>query len=354
MFLKNLKLTNFRNYDKFDIKFSPQATVIIGPNTFGKTNLVESIYLLSTGKSLRAEKDIEMIKFGEDVARVSGEVRDIKLEVVLGNSQVSGKDGFLKKLLVNGISKRRVDFAASLSVVLFSPEDLDIIIDSPGLRRRFLDNVLEQVDREYRVALISYTKSLRQRNALLEKTREEGIRNERQFDYWDSILIENGSKITQKRQGFVEFVNSETKDLFDFVTYYDKSTVSRERLLQYEKAEVAAGNTLVGPHRDDFSLSMFDDRQQTTHNVRLFGSRGQQRLAILQLKLLELLFIEKNLGFRPVLVLDDIFSELDGEHINLVLEVIDKQQTIITTTHREFIPKKILGKMQIVELKKTF
>jgi DNA replication and repair protein RecF len=353
MILKSLKLANFRNYKKTEIEFSSQTTAIIGPNTFGKTNLVEAIYLLSTGKSLRAEKDIEMIKFGEDVARVTGEVRDVKLEVVLGNSQVSGGNGFLKKLLVNGISKRRVDFAANLSVVLFSPEDLDIIIDSPGLRRRFLDEVLEQVDREYRLALVSYTKSLRQRNALLETTRENGTRNQSQFDYWDNILIENGNKITEKRKKFIEFANTETKDLFDFVMYYDKSVVSHERLLQYEREEIAAGVTLVGPHRDDFSLSMFDDIEQTTHDVKHFGSRGQQRLAILQLKLLELLFIEKNLGFRPVLVLDDIFSELDKEHINLVLEVIDKQQTIITTTHKEFIPKAILAKMKLMELNKS-
>jgi DNA replication and repair protein RecF len=351
MYLKALKLVNFRSYDKTEIKFNPKTTIIIGPNTFGKTNLVESIYLLSTGKSFRAEKDIQMIKFGEDVARVVGEIGETKLEAVLSTGQANGKNSFLKKLLVNGISKRRVDFAANLSVVLFSPEDLDIIVDSPGLRRRFLDDVLEQVDREYRLALISYTKSLRQRNALLERTREEGIKNERQFDYWNNILIENGSKITEKREKFIEFANTEEKELFDFIMYYDKSVVSHQRLLQYEKEEVAAGVTLVGPHRDDFSLSMFDNQRQTTHDIKLFGSRGQQRLAILQLKLLELLYIEKILGYRPVLVLDDIFSEFDEEHINLVLEIVGKQQTIITTTHKEFIPKKILAKMQIVELK---
>jgi len=349
MFLKNLKLTNFRSYNKIEIKFNPKTTIIIGPNTFGKTNLLESIYLLSTGKSFRAEKDIQMIKFGESIARAIGEVGDIKLEAVLSNG-LTKNNGFLKKLLVNGIPKRRVDFAANLAAVLFSPEDLDIIVDSPSLRRKFLDNVLEQVDREYRLALISFTKALRQRNALLEKAREEGKRNEKQFEYWDNILIENGNKITEKRQNFIEFVNKEEREIFDFVMYYDKSIISKDRLLQYKEAELASAVTLVGPHRDDFSLSMFDNEKRTTHDIKLFGSRGQQRLAILQLKLLELLYIEKSLGYRPVLLLDDIFSELDEEHINLVLEIVDKQQTIITTTHKEFIPKNILAKIQVLRL----
>lgn len=360
MTLKSLKLNNFRNYEKLELEFNPKTTVIIGPNTYGKSNLTEAIFLLSTGKSFRAEKDFEMIKFGEDIARVSGEVGEIKLEAVLAAGQNNGRNGFLKKLLVNGIPRRRVDFAASLSVVLFSPEDLDIIIDSPSLRRNFLDNVLEQTDREYRLSLINYTKALRQRNALLEKIREsysDGSKtpssgSEKQLEYWNNILIENGEKITLKREEFLEFVNSQPKDLFDFMAIYDKSIISHQRLLQYKNEEVFAGVTLVGPHRDDFSLSMFDKQRQSTHDIKHYGSRGQQRLAILQLKLLELLFIEQKLGYRPILLLDDIFSELDEDHINLVLEVIDKQQTIITTTHKEFIPKNILVKMQIVELKK--
>ncbi len=360
MFLKSLALNNFRNYQKLELEFNPKTTVVIGPNTYGKSNLAEAIFLLSTGKSFRAEKDFEMIKFGEDVARVIGEAGDIKLEAVLAIGQNNGKNGFLKKLLVNGISRRRIDFAANLSVVLFSPEDLDIIIDSPSLRRNFLDNVLEQTDREYRLSLINYTKALRQRNALLERIREvhadslktQSFGDEKQLEYWNNILIENGEKITLKREEFLEFVNSQSKDLFDFMTIYDKSIISHQRLLQYKNEEVFAGVTLVGPHRDDFSLSMFDKERQSTHDIKHYGSRGQQRLAILQLKLLELLFIEKKLGYRPLLLLDDIFSELDEDHIRLVLEVIDKQQTIITTTHKEFIPKKILAKMQIVELKK--
>ena len=349
MFLKNISLQKFRSYEKAEFSFE-NTTLIIGENTSGKTNLIEAVYLLSSGKSFRTDKDIQMLRYKEEVGRVKGLSDGEELEVVVTNGLVNGGSQY-KKFLINGVSKRRVDFAGNLLAVLFSPEDLDIIVDSPSLRRNFLDNVLEQVDRDYRLASISYTKSLRQRNALLEKTRETGIRNEKQFEYWDNLVIENGNIITDKREGFIGFINSTDKDIFDFIVEYDKSPISRQRLDQYKEEEVASAVTLVGPHRDDFSVFMFNNTRNTTHDVKFFGSRGQQRLAILQLKMLELLYVEKLLGKRPILLLDDIFSELDEGHINLILEEIGKQQTIITTTHRDFIPKSLLRTMRVIELK---
>jgi DNA replication and repair protein RecF len=347
--LKTIVLQKFRSYEKKEFSFE-DSTLIVGPNTSGKSNLVEAIYLLSSGKSFRTDKDIQMLKFGEEVGRVKGQITNDELEVLITNGQVNGGSQY-KKFLVNGVSKRRVDFAGKLLVVLFSPQDLEIIIESPSLRRNFLDEVLEQVDRNYRVALISYTKALRQRNALLELAQETGDRNEKQFEYWDNLVIENGNLLTAKREEFINFINSSSKDIFEFVMEYDKSVVSKERLAQYEREEVASGVTLVGPHRDDFSVSMFNGGKEA-HNVKFYGSRGQQRLAILQLKMLQLLFIEKILGERPLLLLDDIFSELDEGHIQLILEEIGKQQTIITTTHEEFIPKKLLKSMKIISFEK--
>jgi len=348
--LKSIFLQNFRSYKKAEFSFE-KTTLIIGPNTSGKSNLIEAIYLLSTGKSFRTDKDAQMLAFKEEVGRVRGILEDEEIEVVITNGQVNGGSQY-KKFLVNGVSKRRVDFAGHLLTVLFSPQDLEIIVDSPSLRRNFLDEILEQVDRDYRVALIAYTKALRQRNALLELARETGARNEKQLEYWDNLVIENGNVITQKREKFINFLNSSAKDIFDFIVEYDKSTVSKQRLLQYKNEEVAAGVTLVGPHRDDFSIHMFSNTRNTTHDIKFFGSRGQQRLAILQLKALELLFVEKTLGERPTLILDDIFSELDEDHIVLILEQISKQQTIMTTTHREFIPKKLLKLIKIVNFEK--
>jgi DNA replication and repair protein RecF len=237
-----------------------------------------------------------MINFKQDLARVKGRVDETNLEVMITNGQLGGQTSQFKKFLVNGVAKRRIDFVENFPAVLFSPEDLDIIVDSPSLRRKFLDNVLEQVDREYRLAIISYTKGLRQRNALLEDVRE-GRKTlpagRQEFEYWDNLIIEFGEKITKKREEFIEFVNNETKDIFDFAVFYDKSVISKARLLQYKEAEVASAVTLIGPHRDDFSVSMFNNTRKTTHDIKFYGSRGQQRLTILQLKMLELLFVEK-------------------------------------------------------------
>ena len=347
--LKSIFLHNFRSYAKKEFSFA-ETTLVVGPNTSGKSNLIEAIYLLSTGKSFRTDKDTQMLKFTEEVGRVKGVVNEDELEILITNGEVNGGSQY-KKFLVNGVAKRRVDFAGKLLTVLFSPQDLEIIIESPSLRRNFLDEVLEQVDRNYRVALISYTKALRQRNALLEMARETGLRNGKQMEYWDNLVIENGNIITAKREEFINFANSSVRDIFDCVVEYDKSLVSKERLAQYEREEVAAGVTLVGPHRDDFSVSMFNGGK-TAHDVKFYGSRGQQRLAILQLKMLQLLFIEKALGERPLLLLDDIFSELDEGHIQLILKEIGKQQTIITTTHEEFVSKKLLKSMKIISFEK--
>jgi len=361
--LKSISLQNFRSHKKSSFEFSETVTFIVGPNTSGKTNLLEAIGFLSTGKSVRGAKDEEVIRFGENIARVKarlqtpersdggqGQVSDTELEVVITseNPQSSFRPG--RKYLVNGVSKSRINFAGNISTVHFSPSDLDIISGSPGLRRELLDDVLEQADRDYRSATSAYTKALRQRNALLDSARESGVRNEKQFDYWDNLLINTGSVITAKRQEFIDFLNSSIKEVFDFVATYDKSLISKQRLQQYREAEIASTVTLVGPHRDDFFIQMFNDEVGAAQDIKVFGSRGQQRLVILQLKLLQLSFMEKVLGERPLLLLDDIFSELDEAHIKLVTEMIGNQQSIVTTTHEEFLDKKLLKQSSVIEL----
>lgn len=351
MYLKSVSIQNFRSYSKAEFKFSSQTTVIIGPNTSGKSNLIEAIFLLSTGKSFRAQKDTDMILFGRSVGRVNGSLKndeETELEVVLSTGELEGKLPS-KRFLINKIPKRRVDFAGNLATVLFSPLDLDIISGSPGKRREFLDTVLEQTDREYRMALILYEKALRQRNALLELVQNTGKRNDKQFEYWDNLLVQNGTIITNKRKQFIEFLNSEKKDVFDFVAEYDQSIISKERLEQYKKAEEAAGVTLVGPHRDELVILMQQNKSELKE-LKVFGSRGQQRLAVLQLKFLQLIHVQKVLGQVPLLLLDDIFSELDEEHIIHVLNLLGKGQAILTTTHEEFIPQKIKKEIEIIEL----
>lgn len=349
MQLTHLSLQNFRSYLKASLTFSQDLTVIVGPNTAGKTNLLEAITLLARGKTNRSEKDTQAVRFDEEIARIRGVCHpDTQLEIVLTNGMVSGISSPLRRFLVNGVPKRRVDFASHLSVVSFSPSDLDIVIGSPSLRRNFLDDALEQVDRQYRIAHITYTKALRQRNALLDRAKETGQRFEQQFAYWDELLITHGQYISQSRETLIDYINDAAKDVFSLHLTYDHSKISKERLLQYKVAEEGSGVTLVGPHRDDFFIDM--DVSKEWRNVKAYGSRGQQRLAILQLKMLQLSFMEEKNGTRPLLLLDDIFSELDNRHIALVSGLLDKQQTIMTTTHKEFLDKKILEAAGVVEL----
>ena len=350
MTLKNLSLQNFRNYKKKDFNFSPNTTLVIGPNTAGKSNLIEAIFFLATGHSFRIDKDDQLIEFKKEFARIKGKIDDKDLEVIIAKEGISGRLRTFKKYLVNGVSKRRIDFIGNFFTVLFAPNDLEIIISGPSKRRDFMDNILIQTDRDYRLAMGFYEKGLRIRNSLLHKAKETGIRSEKEFIYWDNLLIVQGQKITKRREDFIEYLENSRKNILDIKIFYDKSIISKERLLQYKSAEVGSGITLVGPHRDDFAINLTDKNEE--HDIKYFGSRGQQRLAILQLKILELIFIEKATKVKPVLLLDDIFSELDEEHINLVLDMVVDQQTIMTTTHEEFIPKRLLKQVSVIELGK--
>jgi DNA replication and repair protein RecF len=355
MFLKKISLQNFRSYPKKEFSFSQATTLIVGPNTAGKSNLIEAIYFLAKGASFRIDQYEELIKFDENIARIKGKIEEKDLEVVIAKGEMGANSRPFKKYLVNGVSKRKVDFVGNFFAVIFAPSDLEIIIGSPSKRRDFIDNILIQTDRDYRLAIGFYEKGLRIRNALLHKARETGRRSEKEFAYWDNLLINQGQKITKKREEFIEYLNVSKKNILNFKIFYDKSIISKERLLQYKEAEIASGVTLVGPHRDDFTIYLLNKNEE--HDVKSFGSRGQQRLAILQLKILELVFIEIKTSNKPVLLLDDIFSELDEGHINLILDMTLLRQgyggqAIITTTHEEFIPNRLLKKVNMIELRK--
>jgi len=340
MSISKLRLNSFRNFRTKLLEFSPKITVIVGPNASGKTNILESIFVLATGKSFRARVEEEMVNYAADIARAKGRVASdgnlIDLEAVLTRGLIDiGKSApekiARKKLLVNGVSKRLVDFAGNLKVTLFGPWDLDLVTESPSLRRKFLDTVLSQVDREYRRASLSYEKGLRQRNRLLLRIREEGL-SRSQLLFWDKLLVKNGDYISSARGEFIQFINS-TKALNEekLELFYDRSAISEARLEQYAEEEVAAATTLVGPHRDDFIF------KREARDMARFGSRGEQRMGVLWLKLAELSFIEEKSGERPTLLLDDIFSELDHKHRKIVMKVSEKQQTIITTADPHFI-----------------
>jgi DNA replication and repair protein RecF len=335
--VNKIRLFNFRNLIDKTFEFSEKVTVIVGPNATGKTNLLESIYLLGTGKSFRADESSEMINYNENLARVKGKINKEVLEVILTRGTVKVGEEKIertpkKKFLVNGVSKRVIDFKSVLKVVLFAPHDLELVTESPSVRRKFLDAVLSQTDREYYRALLSYEKGLRQRNRLLYSIREEGG-SRTQLHFWDQLLIKNGDYINNKRREFIDFANRYESKIPDskLALYYDASVISEARLKEYEHEEVAAATTLVGPHRDDFLFEM------NGRDLSKFGSRGEERMGVLWLKLAELAFIFEKTEEKPTLLLDDIFSELDESHREIVFEVAADQQTIITTSDPDFL-----------------
>jgi len=326
MIISLLKLVNFRNYKKRDFDFGIK-NVVAGNNGTGKTNILEAIYMLATGKSFRADTDHELVRYNENLSIISCQL-SINSDVT--SLQVSLFDH--KRFEVNGVAKRMVDFAGRLKAVLFGPTDMEIITGSPSRRRKYLDFVISQNDREYRRTLMSYEKGLRQRNKLLDLIRD-GKADRHQLWFWDKLLIKDGNYLTKMRDEYTGRFNKQNRN---YVIHYDKSLISEERLKKYEVEEVAAGTTLVGPHRDDFVV-LSDEK-----DISKFGSRGQQRMAILALKMWELQYLTTE--ELPVLLLDDVFSELDHGHREEVLKLAllhaaEGGQVIMTTADEHLVPK---------------
>jgi DNA replication and repair protein RecF len=355
--LTSLTLNNFRSYQKATFDFSGGTTLFIGPNTIGKTNILEAIMILSLGKSWRAQTTVDMIKYDQELARVTGLAANntkLELEVMLTTGTVQGRKTSPKLFKINGVGKRRVDFSGKLLTVKFGPEDINLILGSPGRRRDWLDYVLEQVDIDYRRSNLSYTKGLRNRNRLLQLIRD-GKANSYQLEFWNRLLVKNGEVITRKRQELIQDINQfwqnhKDKDWHKLLLTYDQSTITFHRLETYKDAEIASGITLIGPHRDDIKFSIFNEQLSITKDLSQFGSRGQQRMTVLALKMAELEYVTTKMGVRPLLLLDDIFSELDHEHRHEVLEVLGKQQTIMTTTDIHLVEKNFLDTIEVIKL----
>jgi DNA replication and repair protein RecF len=362
MYLESLRLNHFRSYLKHELTFGDKTTVLVGENGVGKTNVLEAVYLLATGESFRAGKIEEMVNWGAEVGHVSGLIRNqtekikyqtsnikmvesagadisdrIELRVTVTRGVVQGKRVSGRRYLVDGTPKRKQDFVGQLLVVAFRPEDMDLLTGQRGGRRGFLDGVLVQTNREYRRSLMAYEKALRRRNRLLDLIRD-GQTQRSALAFWDQVLIKEGEKIYEERQDLVRFINLTAHVGEALRVEYQPSVISESRLAQYAEAEVAVGYTLVGPHRDDFFIVTSNRPQATGQkdmNLAVYGSRGEQRMAVLWLKLAELQFIEEQTGERPVLLLDDIFSELDDKHDKMVMEILGKQQTIVSTTDED-------------------
>ncbi len=352
MYLSRLQLVNFRNYASLDLPLQPGLTVLHGQNAQGKTNVVEAIYLLSSGSSYRALSDKEVIRWGapdgERLARVSGLVGDAEIEVVVADMPGVAA----KRALVNGAGKRLADFVGRLTSVLFGPEQLDLVTGSPSNRRAYVDGALSQTDRNYFRTLAVYNRVLQQRNQLLKLFREREVHPD-ELVYWDAQLVEAGSLISARRARCLQQLSTlaahqhrelapdggelqlayESKlfrtggggERLACASTEEIQAEFRQWLAVEADREMSQGVTVVGPHRDDLLLSL-DDKP-----VDKFGSRGQQRTVALALKLAELALIREHTGENPVLLLDDVLSELDEARRGALREVIQSHEQVLLT-----------------------
>jgi DNA replication and repair protein RecF len=337
--VQTLSLTDFRSYGRLDIELVGGPHVVVGRNAAGKTNLVESLVLLSSGRSYRGGADTEMVRWGGDFARVGAVVeahgRPEELEVVIFASSHGG--GARKRIRVNGINRRASALAPVLRTVLFAPEDMLLIIGSPSLRRNLLDDLVAQREVTATAVLSTYARALTQRNSLLKRIREEAA-SRTELAYWDGVLCESGSRILDWRHAALaalaeplaaahrEIAPDEPSLSLRYVSNVmpreaeGRSEALRRRLHETADKEIWNGATLVGPHRDDIAF------EAAGREYTLFASRGQQRTAILALKLAELEVLTQ-------LVLDDVFSELDPvRRAHLVRRIGSLPQAVVTTT----------------------
>jgi len=381
MHLQRLSLTNYRNYVRLELALPAGISVVQGQNAQGKSNLLEAITYLATSRSPRTSSDSELINWSAldepyPYMRLAAELnRDSRVQMVdITMMPGKGNGRFRKQVRINGANKRALDMVGLLLVVLFRPEDVDLVSGSPSLRRRYLDVALCQIEPGYCRALSQYNKSLSQRNALLRSLRENPKDAAAQLRYWDDKLVETGSVVMARRQWFINEIEQvaslrhldlsggyerlkirylpsfdpghqptherasypSTNSLREHgVSYGDLSPDQvRASFLAHLHAgrsrDLGAGMSLLGPHRDDLGFYLGE------RNLRNYGSRGQQRTAALASKMAELTIMTEVSGESPVLLLDDVMSELDAVRRGMVVDaLLSAPQAIITTTDWE-------------------
>jgi DNA replication and repair protein RecF len=397
--------------------FPHQTTILVGNNASGKTSVMEAIYLLSTGGSFRAEEVAEMIQLEAEIGRIKGKVTDgesschpsaryhpraggdpedniilglnpriqsatntpttTELEVTLTRGQVQGKRTSSRLYAVNQVRRLKKNFIGQFFAVIFRPEDMRLIEGSPGRRRQYLDNVLAVTSHDYATSLKTYDDALKRRNRLLWQI-QEGLIQRSILTYWNSLLIKHGQVLQEQRRQLCAFLATVAFP-HRFVIEYVPSIMSAERMNEYADKEIAAGHTLIGPHKDDFVVHLGntchlkqpdevqlpaipkesakracvgDDSHKNKLPVSLYGSRGQQRLAVLWLKICELNYLQTNTHSQPILLLDDILSELDLAHRQDVLSLLNQGQAIITTTENKMVDeiKKVTKDCEVINL----
>ncbi|MFV9510295.1 DNA replication/repair protein RecF [Tepidibacillus sp. LV47] len=355
MFLTHLQLKNYRNYHELDLDFDQRINIFQGNNAQGKTNIIEAIYLLAFAKSHRTSKERELVQWGQSFSVIKGNVKrslgDVNLEI-----QITTKG---KKAKINALEQKKLsDYVGAFNVILFAPEDLTLVKGSPQYRRKFLDMEIGQIHPSYLYHLSQYLKVIQQRNNLLKDFTKDKKNKLEMLEIWNIQMVEHGTKVIAKRLEFLKKLEKRAQEVHDGITEGTESlTIQYKSSIPIEeiktdsdirrkfedqikkniKHELDRGTSLIGPHRDDldFYINQID--------VRSYGSQGQQRTTALSLKLAEIELIHEEVGEYPILLLDDVLSELDKKRqTHLIKTIENKVQTMITTTTTEGIDFKRL------------
>lgn len=354
MKIHHLKLLNFRNYEKMEVSFSPKYNIIFGNNGSGKTNLVESIYVLALTKSFRGTVDKILLMNSKDVCRIEGEVSDKytnKYKLIL-------KDGG-KKVKINDTKIDKLsDYISKISVVLFNPDDLRFIKDSPTIRRKAINLEISQINNSYLKNLNMYNKLLKQRNSYLKTTNINANSSSEFLTILTNKLVDYGEKIYESRRKYINLLNQKIGELYNSICgiqdlkleyISDYKDFDKDKILKkYQdnlNRDIILGKTTIGIHHDDIKFKL------EGYNIKDYGSEGQQKNAIIAYKLTELEIFYQIRGNYPILILDDLFSELDRFKINNILNLInDDIQTFITTTEIDKINDNVLSNSKLFEV----
>jgi DNA replication and repair protein RecF len=336
MIIESIDLKNYRNYDFLNMCFDPQTNIIYGDNAQGKTNILESLYVCATSRSHKGSKDRDILQFDSDEAHIKMQVKKNEIPYRIDMHLKKNKS---KGIAVNGIPiHRSTELFGIINIIFFSPEDLNLIKNGPAERRRFIDMELSQLDKIYLSNIVNYNKVVVQRNKLLKDLGFNPSKEKQEtLDIWDMQLVRYGSEIIKRRREFIKELESL------IVGIHEKLSGGKEQLRISYLPNVSEENfseeirrvrdkdlqykmTSTGPHKDDISFFI------NGNDVRKYGSQGQQRTAALSLKLSEIELVKKIIHDTPVLLLDDVLSELDGNRQQFLLDSIGGIQTIVTCT----------------------
>ena len=362
MVIDNIKLKNFRNYLNIDLSLGKNMNIFIGNNAQGKTNILESICILALTKTYKSGLEQNIISFEKDKAKITGKVKQGKIvktmEIIV--------DKELKKMKINKKEVRKAsEYISNLNIIVFTPEDLNIIKGSPSTRRNLINIELSQISIKYLNTYNEYNKILKMRNEYLKLLLTSSIADRKYLDIITDKLIEKAIIIYEYRKKYLDDINIMISDIYKSIMKEGNILVRYESSIEFKnftkeeikekmikvyrdnyKKELGSGMTLYGPHRDDISFYLNDK------NLKFFGSEGQQKMAILSFKLSEIEIFKKETKYYPILLLDDIFSEFDIEKRNKLLEYVKENiQSIITTTDLKNIKKKYISSANIYEIK---